>query len=87
MCVGDDYYKEGKKSMKRSWIKKKKNRKEEIVLTVWWLSCESRPVVRNPVEHVKIVLYIGPQLTLLNIFSNIHHDKESTTSKANHNNV
>lgn len=56
--------------------------REKKRLTVCWLNCDSRPVVQNPVNHVEIVLYLGPQLTLLNLFSKIHHEQENTKSKA-----
>lgn len=65
----------------------KRKKREEMALTVCWLSCDIRPVVQNPENHVEIVLYHWPQLTLLNLFSKIHHEQGNTTSKAEHNTV
>lgn len=56
-------------------------------LTVFWLSCDTRPVVQNPVSNVEIGLCLGPQLTPLNSFSKLHQGEENTTSRAKKHNT
>lgn len=50
-------------------------------LTVCWLSCDTRPVVQNPVSHVEIVFNFRPQFTCLNVFSKSLHKQGNTTEQ------
>lgn len=52
-----------------------------VRLTVGWLIRDARSVVQNPVRHVEIGLHVRPQLTFLNLFTQIPHEQEKATEE------